>query len=123
MSNQLITIYTENIIYREVKEKQSNSEYNELSVGGTKMTELRYADDTAIFSTTHEAFDKTVQVVNQQSFSPFCRYLGRVDVLNHFDQLSLSGAQSGRILFCFMSCFKRYIHLSLGLPLGRDPSI
>ena len=39
---------------REVEEEQSNSEYDELSVGVTKITELRYADDTALFSTTPE---------------------------------------------------------------------
>ncbi len=31
--------------------------------------------------------------------------------------------RSGRILFFFMSSFNRSIHLSLGLPLGQDPSI
>ena len=35
----------------------------------------------------------------------------------------LSDAHSGRMLFFFMSSFNRSIHLSLGLPLGRDPSI
>ena len=39
------------------------------------------------------------------------------------NQLSLSDARSGRMLFFFMSSFNRSIHLSLGLPLGRDPSI
>ena len=34
MSPQLFNVYTESII-REVKEEQSNSEYDELSVGGT----------------------------------------------------------------------------------------
>ena len=45
--------YTESII-REVDEEQSNIGYDELSVGGTKITELRYADDIAPFSTTPE---------------------------------------------------------------------
>ena len=47
-------------------------------------------------------------------FSPFRRFLGRVDVFHHVD------AHSGRMLFFFMSSFNRSIHLSLGLPL---PSI
>ena len=38
MSPQLFTEYTESIM-REVEEEQSNSEYDELSVGGTKITE------------------------------------------------------------------------------------
>ena len=37
------------------------------------------------------------------------------------NQLSLSVAHSGRMLFSFISCFILSIHLSLGLPLGRDP--
>ena len=53
----------------------------------------------------------------------FRRFLGsRVDVSNHDEPaLSLSVAHSGRMLFSFISCFILSIHLSLGLPLGRDP--
>ena len=40
MSPQLFSVYTESIM-REVEEEQGNSEYDELSVGGTKITELR----------------------------------------------------------------------------------
>ena len=39
------------------------------------------------------------------------------------NQLSLSDAHSGRMLFFFMSSFNRSIHLSSGLQLWRDPSI
>ena len=39
------------------------------------------------------------------------------------NQLSPSDTHSGRMLFFFMSSFNRSIHLSLGLPLGQDPSI
>ena len=39
MSPQLFSVYTESIM-REVEEEQSNSEYDELSVGGTKITEI-----------------------------------------------------------------------------------
>ena len=46
------------VIMREVKEEQSNSEYDELSVGGTKINELRYAYDTALFSTTPEGLNR-----------------------------------------------------------------
>ena len=52
---------------REVEEEQNNSEYDELSVGGTKITELRYADDTALFSTTPEGLNNLVQAVNKHS--------------------------------------------------------
>ena len=52
---------------REVEEEQSNSEYDELSAGGTKITELRYADDTALFSTTPEGLNNIVQAVNKHS--------------------------------------------------------
>ena len=62
--------------------------------------------------------------LNFLPFSPICHFLGRADVLNNFEPaLCLSDANSGHILFCFMSLFKRSIHLSLGLHLGRDPSI
>ena len=40
-----VYIYTQSIM-REVKEEQSNSEYDKLSIGGATITELRYADDT-----------------------------------------------------------------------------
>ena len=50
---------------REVEEEQSNSEYDELSIGGTKITELRYADDTALFSTIPEGLNNLVQAVNK----------------------------------------------------------
>ena len=42
---------------------------HELSVGGTKITELRYADDTALFSTstTPEGLNNLVQAVNKHS--------------------------------------------------------
>ena len=49
---------------REMEEDQNNREYDELSVGGTKHTELRYADDSALFSITPEGFSKLVQTVN-----------------------------------------------------------
>ena len=49
MSPQLFTIYTESIM-REMKEEQSNSEYDELSVGGTKITELNM---TQLYSPQH----------------------------------------------------------------------
>ena len=49
MSPQLFSVYTESIM-REVEEEQNNTEYDELSVGGTTITELRYADDTAVCS-------------------------------------------------------------------------
>ena len=66
MSPQLFSVYTESIM-REVEEEQNNSEYDELSVGGTKITELRYADDTALFSTTPEGLNNLVQAVNKHS--------------------------------------------------------
>ena len=52
---------------REVEEEQSNSEYDELSVGGTTLTEFRYADDIALFSKTPEGLNNTVQAVNKHS--------------------------------------------------------
>ncbi len=66
MSPQLYCVYTENIM-REVKEEQSNSEYDDLSVEGTKIPELWYADDTALFSTTPEGLNNLVQAVNKHS--------------------------------------------------------
>ena len=63
---QLFSVYTESIM-GEVEEQQTNSEYDELSGGGTKITELRYADDTALFSTTPEGLNNLVQAVNKHS--------------------------------------------------------
>ena len=50
-----------------MEEEQNNSEYDELSVGGTTITELRYADDTALLSTTPEGLNNLVQAVNKHS--------------------------------------------------------
>ena len=63
MSPQLFSVYTESIM-REVEEEQSNSEYDELSVGGTKITESGYADDPALFSTTPDGLNNPVRAVN-----------------------------------------------------------
>ena len=66
MSPKLFSVYTESMM-REVEEEQSNSEYDELSVRGTKITELRYADDTALFSTTPDGLNNLVQALNKHS--------------------------------------------------------
>ena len=60
MSPQVFCIYRENTM-REVKEEQSNSEYDEQSVGGTRITVLRFADDTALLSTIPESLNKLVR--------------------------------------------------------------
>ena len=52
---------------REVEEEQTNSEYDELSVGGTTITELRYADDTALLSITPDGLNNSVQAVNKHN--------------------------------------------------------
>ena len=64
--NYSVYTQTENIM-RDVEVEQTNSEYDELSVGGTKITELRYADDPALFSTTPEGLNNLVQAVNKHS--------------------------------------------------------
>ena len=66
MSPQIFIVYTESIM-REVEEEQRNSENDELSVGGTKITELRYADDAAPFSTTPEGLNTRMREVNKLS--------------------------------------------------------
>ena len=63
MSPKLLCVFTESIM----REEQSKSEYDELSVGGTNITELRYVDDTALFSTTPEGLNNLVQAVNKHS--------------------------------------------------------
>ena len=50
-----------------------------------------------------------------------CQLRHRQFTSSTMNQLSLSVAHSGRMLFSFISCFILSIHLSLGLPLGRDP--
>ena len=53
---------------REVKEEQSNSEYDELSVGGPTSLNLgMQMHDTALFSTAPDGLNNLVQVVNQHS--------------------------------------------------------
>ena len=64
-SGKIVSVYT--AIMREVEEEQNNSEYDDLSVGGTTITELRYAYDTALFSTTPEGLNNLVQAVNKHS--------------------------------------------------------
>ena len=66
MSPPLFSVYTESIM-REVEEEQINSEYDELSVGGTTITELRYADDTALLSITPDGLNNSVQAVNKHN--------------------------------------------------------
>ena len=66
MSPQVFSVYTESIM-REVEEEQSNSEYDELSVGGTTINDLRYIDDTALYSTTPRGLNIIVQAVNKCS--------------------------------------------------------
>ena len=66
MLPQLFSVYTESIM-REVEEEHSNSEYDELSVGGTTFTELRYADESALFSTPPEGLNNLVLAVNKHS--------------------------------------------------------
>ena len=66
MSPQLVSVYTASIM-REVKKEQSNSEYDEPSIIGANITELRYSDDTALVSTTREGFNKPVNAVNKHS--------------------------------------------------------
>ena len=52
---------------REVREEQSNSEYDELSVGGTKITKLRSENGTALFATKPEGSNDIVQAVDKHS--------------------------------------------------------
>ena len=52
---------------REVKEEQGNSEYDELSVEGNKITEMRYADYTALCYTSPEGLNNLVHAVNKHS--------------------------------------------------------
>ena len=72
---------------REVEEEeQNNCEYDELSVGGTKITELRYADDTALFSTTLRSKAKTASMhlkkVTQNTLSVTMNsYLLHIEIL------------------------------------------
>ena len=66
MSPRLFSVYTESIT-RDVEDEQSNTEHDELSVGGTKITELRYADDNALLSTAPDGLNNRLQAVNQHS--------------------------------------------------------
>ena len=51
----------------EISNQKETLRPHELSVGETKITELRYADDTALFSTTPEGLNNLVQAVNKHS--------------------------------------------------------
>ena len=55
-----VYIYTESIM----------REYDELSVVGTNITELRYADDTTLFATTPQGLNNIVQALNNMQYLP-----------------------------------------------------
>lgn len=58
LSPHLFSIYTEQIM------READIEETGISVGGRKISNLRYADDTALCASTHEAADQLLQTIN-----------------------------------------------------------
>ena len=66
LSPHLFSLYTEGIM-REVEQDSRKDLYNEPNIQGLKLRDLRYADDTALLSTTTEGLHQLIQSVKEHS--------------------------------------------------------
>ena len=66
LSPHLFSIYTEGIM-REVGHDHRNEEYDEPTLQGLPIRDLRYADDTALLATTPRGFETLIQSVKYHS--------------------------------------------------------
>ena len=62
----LFSLYTESIL-REVEQDSRKDLYNEPNIQGLKLRDLRYADDTALLSTTTEGLHQLIHSVKEHS--------------------------------------------------------
>ena len=68
LSPHLFSLYTEDIMRSVTNDKRSDS-YNEVIINGQKLRDLRYADDTALLSTTEEGLKTLVEATKEHSES------------------------------------------------------
>ena len=66
LSPHLFSLYTEGIM-REVEQDSRKDLYNESNIQGLKLRDLRYADDTALLSTTTEGLHQLIHSVKEHS--------------------------------------------------------
>ena len=66
LSPHLFSLYTEGIM-REVEQDSRKDLYNEPNIQGLKLRDLRYADDTALLSTTTEGLHQVIHSVKEHS--------------------------------------------------------
>ena len=66
LSPHLFSLYTV-CIMREVEQDSRKDQYNELNIQGLKLRDLRYADDTALLSTTTEGLHQLINSVKEHS--------------------------------------------------------
>ena len=66
LSPHLFSLYTEGIM-REVEQDSRKDLYNEPNIQGLKLRDLRYADDTALLSTTTEGLHQLLHSVKEHS--------------------------------------------------------
>ena len=66
LSPHLFSLYTEGIM-REVEQDPRNDLYNEPNIQGLKLRDLRYADHTALLSTTTEGLHQLIHSVKEHS--------------------------------------------------------
>ena len=67
LSPHLFSLYTEQIM-RDVEHDDRKSDYDEVKING-KLRDLRYADDTALLSTTTEGLKKLLEATKEHSES------------------------------------------------------
>ena len=66
LSPHLFSLYTEGIM-REVSLDHRKDDYEEPSIQGVQLKDLRYADDTALLSTTPTGLEKLIKSVKEHS--------------------------------------------------------
>ena len=66
LSPHLFSLYTEGIM-REVEQDSRKDLYNAPNIQGLKLRDLRYADDTALLSTTTEGLHQLIHSVKEHS--------------------------------------------------------
>ena len=66
LSPQLFSLYTEGIM-REISLDHKKDDYEEPSIQGVQLKDLRYADDTALLSTTPTGLEKLIKSVKEHS--------------------------------------------------------
>ena len=66
LSPYLFNLYTEHII-RNVRDAAEKEQYDAFEIGGYKIPEIRYADDTVLLSTSKSGLEKLIRSIQQHS--------------------------------------------------------